>query len=377
MFLKITIFAADNFNLILSLCFSDENTRECRFIPAIRVYTRTVLKPKIYFMRKLLPEEEELVKDVAYYRMFTGESITREITAAETRDVDAVSTKIPSYMFLDAEILKAARKLRVINIDTNTFDMKHLQEEGLDVDAATRLGICITNTPVGEEGIADKAFSLLLCVAMQTVESDRYTKGGNWKRSNTFHARFVAHQVHDTTIGILGLGRIGQAVARRAKGFNMKVLYYDIIRKPEVEKELGAEYVALDTLLSRSDYISIHTGSVRHLIGEKELKLMKKNAILINTARGECVDSTALVRALKEKRIAGAGLDVFEKEPIDSDDPLITLPNVVLTPHSGLYLERYVKMTKVGIQNILNVLDGKMPPYLVNKDVLKVRPLKD
>jgi glyoxylate reductase len=326
-------------------------------------------------LRKLLPEEEDVVKPVAEYRMFTGDNITREVVARETKDVDAVSTMIPSYMFLDAEILRNAKKLKVINVGTNTFDIGSFERFGLDVGAATKLGIFITNVPLATEGIADKTWALLLAVARRILEADKFTREGQWKKRNTYEPRFVIHRVYGKTLGIVGLGRIGKAVAERAKGFKMRVIYYDIARRKDVENELGIEYADFETLLRNSDFVSVNTGPVHHLISEKELGLMKRNAILVNTARGECVDSSALYRALKENRIAGAALDVFEKEPPDPDDPLFTLPNVVLTPHSAEDVELLVEIMRGSVQNILDVVSGKVPlNRLVNKEVTKTRP---
>jgi glyoxylate reductase len=327
-------------------------------------------------MRELLPEEEELVKPLANYKMFTGENITNEIVARETEHVDAISSKIPSRFFLSKDTLRNAKNLKVINVSTNTFDIGTFINHGLDIKTATEMGIYVTNTPVGSRGIADKTWGLLLAAARKVIECDRYTRSGKWKESNTHHIRFLVQPVHDRTIGIIGLGMIGKEVVKRAKGFNMRILYHDIKRNEKAEKELGVEYVDLSTLLKESDFVSIHTGPVFHLIGEEELNLMKNNAILINTARGECVDTKALYKSLRDNKIAAAGLDVFEKEPIEPENPLLTLPNIVLSPHSGSPVERYIKMTRIAMQNIINVVNGKMPLYLVNKEVAEIRPLK-
>jgi glyoxylate reductase len=173
------------------------------------------------------------------------------------------------------------------------------------------------------------------------------------------------------------LGRIGQAVARRAKGFNMKVIYYSRKRKEDVERELGVEYRELRSLLREADIVSIHTPLTEetyHLIGEKELSLMKPTAILINTARGAVVDQKALYKALKERRIFGAGLDVYEKEPIDADDPLLELDNVVLLPHIGsASVETRGRMARMAAENLLAGLRGEKPPNLVNPEVLEAK----
>jgi len=190
----------------------------------------------------------------------------------------------------------------------------------------------------------------------------------------------LGHDVYGKVLGIVGLGRIGYAVAKRARGFDMKILYYDVVRRPEAEKELGAEYTSLDDLLRRSDFVTIHvplTPETRKLIGERELKLMKKTAVLVNTARGPIVDQKALTKALSEGWIAAAGLDVFEKEPIDPNDPLLRLRNVVLTPHIGSAShDTRNKMAEMAAEGIIKVLRGEKPENLYNPDVVKVMPLE-
>jgi len=336
------------------------------------------LKPKIFFMRGLLPEEEKEVRDVAEYTTCTADEITPEIVAKETKNADAISARMRSYMFLDERTLKNAKGLKVIDVETNTFDNGTFTRQGLDMNAATKLGIYVTNTPLDSEVMAEKTWGLLLSVALKIVEADKFTREGRWKNRNTCEYYFLSHKIRDATLGILGLGRIGKAVASRAKAFNMRTIYYDVIRREDVEKELNIEYVDFQNLLKRSDYVSVHTGPVHHLIGEKELGVMKKGAILINTARGECVDTSALFKALRENRIAGAGLDVFEKEPVDPQDPILTLPNVVLMPHTiGGDLEQVLKLMRMSLANILNVINERMPLSLVNKEVVRIRPLRN
>lgn len=345
------------------------------------------MKPKVFFMRVLTKEEEEAVKEHVYCKMAPSINLTRDIVAEETEYVDAISTRIPSKIFLDEEILRNAKNLKIINISTMTYNLETFINAGLDVDVATELGIYITNTspPLGEEGtqpvgqgVADKTFALLLAVAARIVEIDKFVRERKWEKQNTYQLLYPCSKINGQTLGIIGLGRIGKEVAKRAKGFNMNVLYNDVIRKKELESELGLKYVDLNTLLKESDFVSVNAGPVHHLIGEKELGLMKKDAILINTARGKCVDTYALANALKHNKIKGAGLDVFETEPIDPDHPIIDLENVVLSPHSAAPIEGYVKSTMTGIQNILNVCNGKMPLFRpVNQDVVKIKPLKN
>jgi glyoxylate reductase len=193
---------------------------------------------------------------------------------------------------------------------------------------------------------------------------------------------FLGASVWSRTVGIIGLGRIGQAVARRAKGFNMKILYTDAVRRsPEVETDLSVEYRSLEELLKESDFVTIHTPfteGTHHLINEARLRLMKKEAFLINTSRGPVVDESALARALREEAIAGAGCDVFEKEPMEQSNPLLELENVVLLPHIGSATREARRgMGEVAAQNLLAVLKGERPAYWLNPEVEKVRPLAD
>jgi glyoxylate reductase len=189
----------------------------------------------------------------------------------------------------------------------------------------------------------------------------------------------LGKDVYGATIGIVGAGRIGAAVARRAKGFNMKILYYDVVpMPPEVEKEVGARRVDLETLLKESDFVSIHvplTKETYHMINEERLRLMKKTAYIINNARGSIIDEKALYKALKEGWIAGAALDVFEQEPTPVDNPLLKLENVVVAPHIGsASFETRSRMAEMVAENLVAFFQGKVPPNLVNPEVLKVRP---
>ena len=191
---------------------------------------------------------------------------------------------------------------------------------------------------------------------------------------------FIGTDVHGKTLGIIGLGRIGTAVARRAKGFKMKLIYSDVTRRKGLENELGMTYKELDGVLSEADYVTIHvplTETTHHFIGEHQLSTMKKTAFLINTSRGPVVDEDALYRALRDGVIAGAGLDVFEEEPIDPRSPLLELDNVVLTPHiASASRETRTKMAVTAAINLVAVLQGTEPPNLVNPEVREVRPLR-
>ena len=234
----------------------------------------------------------------------------------------------------------------------------------IDVVAARRRGIVVTNTPdVLTETTADFAWALLMAAGRRVVEADRYARSGQW---TTWRWDLLwGADVHGKTLGVVGFGRIGRAVARRALGFGMRVLYHDSVRAdPAAERELKATATDLDTLLRESDYVSLHTllsAETRHLVNERTLRLMKKTAILVNAARGPVVDEAALVKALSEGWIAGAGLDVFEQEPTIHPG-LLPLPNVTLAPHiASASHDTRVAMATLAVRNCLAVLDGKPP----------------
>ncbi len=242
----------------------------------------------------------------------------------------------------------------------------------IDVAAATRLGIAVTNTPgVLTDTTADLAFALLLATARRLGEAERFLRAG--KFTGWEPLLFCGAEVHHATLGLIGMGRIGLAMARRARGFEMRVLYYNRSRlAPAEEAAFQAEYVPLDELLQRSDFVSIHapyTPETHHLIGEREFALMPADAILINTARGPIVDEKALVNALAAGKIAGAGLDVFEREPLVEPE-LLQMENVVLLPHIGSgSLKTRTLMATTAASNIVAHARGQRPPTLLNPDV--------
>ena len=243
----------------------------------------------------------------------------------------------------------------------------------IDIAAATRRGIPVSNTPgVLTDATADLAFTLILAVARRVVEGDRRVREGKFKLWAPF--LFLGREVSGKTLGIVGFGRIGRAVARRAAGFGMRVLYHNRSRlTPAEERESPAEYADLNTLLAQADFVSLHvplSGETRHLIGAEELSRMKPTAYLINTARGPVVDEVALLATLQRGMIAGAGLDVYENEPALTPG-LADLPNVVLLPHVGsATLETRTAMAAMAARNLIAGLDGQRPPNLVNPEVL-------
>ncbi|QBD81335.1 D-glycerate dehydrogenase [Ktedonosporobacter rubrisoli] len=243
----------------------------------------------------------------------------------------------------------------------------------IDVAAATRLGIAVTNTPgVLSDTTADLAFGLLLATARRIPEAERYLRAGKYEGWGPL--LFCGAEVHHATLGLIGAGRIGQIMARRASGFDMRVLYYNRSRlAPELEAAYNLTYAELDEVLKQADFLSIHapyTPQTHHLIGERELTLMKPTAILLNTARGPLVDEKALVKALQNGSIAGAGLDVFEREPAVEPE-LLTMEQVVIVPHIGsASLQTRTLMATMASSNIVAHYRGQRPPNILNPEVL-------
>lgn len=266
---------------------------------------------------------------------------------------------------IDDEVLSRAPNLLVVSNMATGFD-------NVDVPAATRRGVLVTRTPgVLTDTSADLAFALLMDGTRRVSEGDRYVRAGKWE---TWDPNcFLGVDVHHATLGIIGLGRIGTAVARRARGFDMRVLYHSRTRKPDAEAEVGAEYVTLDQLLAEADFVSIHsalTPETRNLIGAPQFALMKPTAILINTARGPLVDHDALYEALTTGKIAAAALDVTDPEPPAPDNPLLHLDNVVVTPHiASASVATRTKMASMAADNLLRALRCELPENAVNPEI--------
>jgi glyoxylate reductase len=288
-----------------------------------------------------------------------------------------------------AQLIERARgKQGIVSQLTDKFDAAQIAKldgvrvianvavgfDNVDLDAATRKGILVTNTPdVLTDTTADLAFALLLATARRIVEGDHFLRSGKWRRWTI--DLLAGHDVHHKTLGIFGMGRIGQAVARRGRGFSMRILYHDAFRAPEaLEQELGLEFADRDRVLAESDFFSLHvplTESTRHLIGAAELRKMKRTAILVNTSRGPVVDEAALAEVLSQNLIAGAGLDVFEHEP-DVHPLLLKLENVVLVPHIGsASIDTRRKMSMLAAENCAAALEGRRPPSLLNPSAWK------
>ena len=295
--------------------------------------------------------------------------LARRTLLKEVADADGLLCLLTDR--LDAQALARAGKLRVISNMAVGYDK-------VDLDEASWRGIMVTNTPdVLTETVADLAFGLILAVARRMVEADRYVREGRWKISWS-PMQMVGTDVHGKTLGIYGLGGIGAAVAKRAKGFGMKVVYCGRTRNERAEREEGVEFADPDEVLGRADFLTLHvplTPETRHLIGEREIARMKKSSFLINTSRGPVVDEKALYAALRRRRLAGAALDVFEKEPVGRDNPFGRLPNVILLPHMGsATVETRTAMAESAARNLAACLRGETPPNLVNREVLHRKP---
>ena len=273
------------------------------------------------------------------------------------REAEDAEALIPLHEDINEKLLSHAPRLKVVSRFGVGYDR-------VDVEACTRRGIYVTHTPnVLSRAVAELTFALMLCLSRRIIEADRYVRT-EWAKAGrpTLPLR---GDLAGKTLGIIGLGRIGMEVARRAKAFEMRIVYYDKIRRRDMEEELGAEYLSLNDLLRVSDFVSIHvplTPETTSLIGEEELKKMKKTAYLINTSRGRVIDEEALCRALEEEWIAGAGLDVFSEEPLPLDSPLIKMENVVLTPHMATHtVETRSLMASTVAEDVRRVLIGKTP----------------
>jgi len=291
-----------------------------------------------------------------------------EVLLEKARDAEGLLTMLSDK--IDANLMDTAPKLKVVSNMAIGYD-------NISIAEATKRHIVVGNTPGVHitKTTADFAFTLLMAAARRVVEADNYTRKRQWK---TWGPKILLGQdIHNAVLGIIGLGRIGAEVAKRGRGFNMKVLYYDEIRRSEEEeRQLSVEYIPeLAKLLSRADFISVHVPllpQTRHLIGAAEFALMKPTAVLINTSRGPVVDQKALYEALKSGQIFAAAIDVTEVEPISPDDPLLALDNIIIAPHiaSASFTTR-TGIALMAAENLLSGLRGKTPPTCVNPEALR------
>jgi glyoxylate reductase len=324
------------------------------------------MKPKVYVTRLLPKPAMEKIYSYCDAKTWEGElppprdEIIRNITDAEGL-LSLLTDKI------DAELMDKAPRLKAVSNCAVGFD-------NIDIDAATKRRIIVGNTPgVLTETTADFAFALMMAAARRVAEGDRVVRAGKWKTWGPMI--LLGQDVHGSTLGIIGLGRIGAAVARRAKGFGMRILYYDVYRQQQAEEQLGIEYAEIERILKESDFVTLHTNltpQTHHLIGAEQFKEMKKSCILVNTSRGPIVDNMALYEALRDGKIAYAALDVTEPEPIPADHPLLKLDNVIIAPHiASASVATRTKMGFMAAENLIAGLKGEMPPNPVNPEVLK------
>jgi D-3-phosphoglycerate dehydrogenase len=304
----------------------------------------------------------DILRKVGTVNIASGTS--EEDLIKEAKDADAIVVRLAK---ITARIIENADKLKVIARTGVGVD-------NIDVMAATKKRIMVVNLPVmNTDSVAEHVLCLILASAKNLLEFDREVRKGNWG----IRDKLLPNNIDLTgkTLGIVGLGTIGIAVARKAKGLNMRIMYQSRRRKADVEKELGMEYADLQTLSKEADFITVHVALAKEterMFGEKEFKAMKKTAYFINTSRGGVVDQRALYAALESGRIAGVALDVFEEEPIKATDPILKLQNLIVTPHvAGHTKDSRIKMIVTLAEDVVRALNGKTPINLVNKDVLR------
>ena len=324
-------------------------------------------RPRVYVTRRLPQPALDIIHPIADFTLWDREDVppSRQVLLREVTQVDGLLSLLTDR--IDGEVMDAAPRLRVVSNFAVGFD-------NIDIPAATQRRIVVTNTPeVLTETVADFAFCLMLAAARRLVEGDRYARDGKWK---TWEPLLLAGQdMYRATLGLIGLGRIGSAVARRAKGFEMRVMYYDPFRREDLEQSLQIEYRPFTDVLRQADFISVHvplSEQTRHLIGRDQFSMMKPTAVFVNTSRGPVVDQQALAEALAARRIFAAGIDVFEREPVPTDDPLLAQGNAIVAPHiASASIPTRIRMATLAAENLVAVLQGKRPPNPVNPEVLK------
>jgi len=326
------------------------------------------MEPKV-FVTRLLPEEAmNQIYSFCEAAVWDGElPPPREVLLENLRDIEGLLCLLTDT--IDAAVFDSAPRLRVVSNCAVGYD-------NVDVLEATRRGIIVGNTPgVLTETTADFTFALMMAAARRITEGEKAVRAGKWKTWGPM--LFLGQDVHNSTLGIVGLGRIGEAVARRAKGFGMKLLYYSRTKHGELEKELGLQFVEFKELLTSSDFITLHTNltsETKHMIGREEFSKMKNTCVLVNTSRGPIVDHIALYEALRDRGIAFAALDVTEPEPLPADHPLLTLDNLIVTPHiASASVATRTKMALMAAENLIAGLKGEILPYPVNPEVLRKR----
>jgi lactate dehydrogenase-like 2-hydroxyacid dehydrogenase len=319
--------------------------------------------PKVLITRKIFDEVSAILKK--YFEVEENPSDTpfsKDILTQKLKDKTGAIIRLTDR--IDNNTLSHCGELKILSNIAVGYD-------NIDIEACTRRRVMVTNTPgVLDDTTADFTWALMLATARRVVEADQYLRSNKWNGWELMD--FLGYDAHHKTIGICGLGRIGQGVARRAKGFSMRILYTDVVRASSTEKQLEAYYVDKKTLMAESDFITLHVPlnpQTIHFISDTEFSLMKPTAILINASRGPVIDEKALVQALQERKIAGAGLDVYEKEP-QVEPALLQMENVVLAPHiASASRDTRLRMATMAAENLIAGLTGKRPPDLVNEKV--------
>ncbi|MFC5653329.1 2-hydroxyacid dehydrogenase [Paenibacillus solisilvae] len=318
------------------------------------------MKPYVFIDRPIPAEAEAYIAEHCAYSIWDRKDpIPPDVLQEELSQANGLLT---SGRKIDSSFLEAAPRLRAVS--TISVGYNHF-----DITAMKARGVIGTNTPdVLNETVADLVFALILSSARRTPELDRYVKDGLWKPGD--NENLFGIDVHHSSLGIIGMGRIGEAIARRAKfGFSMEVSYCNRSRREHAEQQYGAVYMTLEELLRTSDFVLLMTPltpETARLIGRDQFRMMKKTAIFINASRGQTVDETALIEALQEGTIRAAGLDVFDREPIDPDSPLLRMPNVVTLPHIGSATARTrYEMAMLAARNLVLAVTGQTPPNVV------------
>jgi len=332
-----------------------------------------LMKPKVYITRKIPEQGIKLISEFCDISIHPEEMPPDEKEIIKNiSDKDAILCLLSDK--INKKIMDSAPLLKVISTMSAGF-------EHIDTDEATRKGIYIGYTPdILTDATADLAFALLLSTSRRIVEADSFVRTLKWKIAWS-PKLLLGESLRGSVLGVIGLGRIGTGMAKRAHGFGMKVIYNKTNRlPPEKERELNIEYRSLENLIIDSDFVSLHvplTKETYHMIDKKMLRLMKQSSILINTARGSIVDESALAYALREGWIAGAGLDVFEKEPVEADNPLLKMKNTVVLPHIGS-ADRKTRgnMSEIAAKNLLAVLSGNPPLHWLNPEVERIKELE-
>ena len=323
------------------------------------------MQPKIYITRRIPESGIKLLQESCDVEIWDSDDVVpRDVFLKAISDKDAVLCLLTDKV--DAETMDVAKSVKIFANMAVGFD-------NIDVEECTKRGVMASNTPGVLTGTtADFAFTLLMSAARRIREGHEFVQAGKWETWGPL--LLMGQDIHHATLGLIGLGRIGTEMARRGQGFSMRVLYNDVVRREDLEQELGLEYADFDTVLQESDFVSMHVPympATPHLISTEQLAMMKQTAVLINTARGPIVDPQALYTALKSGEIWAAGLDVTDPEPIPMDDPLLTLDNCLIAPHiASASFNTRSDMSELAANNILAALSGERPPTILNPDVL-------